>query len=389
MLASYDFLAPGRILFGWDRRLEVGSHAAPLGQRAFLVWGSRALRGRAEGRQIVDSLLNAGLELADEALATREPLVEDVDQLADHWHHLGAARGGVVVAVGGGAALDLAKAAAALAVNRLGSSALDYLEGVGRGLEIHTAPLPLVALPTTAGTGSEATKNAVLSVTDPPAKKSLRSERLLARAVIVDPALTVSCPRHVTVHSGLDAITQLIESYVSRRSKPIPRALAAEGLRGAIPALPRAVEEPADRTAREAMAHAALLSGLALANSGLGLAHGVAAALGSLEGVPHGLACAVMLPWALRANREACFPQLTELADAVGLEAPRGTAADRFIARIEQLCLELQVPVRLRELGLPRERVARLAPAAKGNSLDGNPRPLAEAELIELLEAAW
>src|SRR5262249_40883040 len=151
---------------------------------------------------------------------------------------------------------------------------------VGRGLQLTERPLAMIAVPTTAGTGSEATKNAVISSYDPTFKKSLRSVWMMPRAAIVDPALCVSVPPAITAATGMDAITQLIESYISRKSKPLPRALAAEALPRALGAIVEAVEDGRSRPAREALSHAALASGLALANSGLGMAHGVAAALG-------------------------------------------------------------------------------------------------------------
>ncbi len=210
------------------------------------------------------------------------------------------ANGDFMLAIGGGAAIDLAKAAGAMAANDQSPTVKDYLENVGRDLKIVNPPLPVLAMPTTAGTGAEATKNAVISSYDPPFKKSLRDDRLMPRIALVDPELTVSVPANVTAASGMDAITQLFESYISRKARPIPQALAVQGLKIAIPAIVEAVEKPDSRTAREAMAHAALLSGMALANSGLGMAHGVAPALGIHCRVPHGVACALMLPVALR-----------------------------------------------------------------------------------------
>ena len=187
----------------------------------------------------------------------------------------------------------------------------------------------------------------MISCYDPPYKKSLRDLRILPRIALVDPELTVSAPQAVAVAAGLDAITQLIESYISRKARPIPRALAVSGLQLAIPAIEAVAKNGASRPAKEAMVHAALLSGMALANSGLGMAHGVAAALGIHCRVPHGLACATMLPVALRVNRELCLPQLAELARlvlGVAAETPADEAADRWIAQIVSLCRRLVRP---------------------------------------------
>jgi alcohol dehydrogenase class IV len=255
---------------------------------------------------------------------------------------------------------------------------------------IENPPLPVVAMPTTAGTGSEATKNSVISCHEPACKKSLRSDQMLPKLVLVDPELTVSVPPAITAQTGLDAVTQLIESYISRRARPIPQSLARTALGPAMSALPVAVREPHHRGAREIMAHAALASGMALANSGLGMAHGVAAALGVHCDLAHGLACAVMLPVALRTNRLVAEGRLVELARAIGIDEPAdAAAADLFVERVEELCRECGVPRRLSELGVRREQIPDLVRDARGNSMSGNPRDLDDAELTQILEHAW
>lgn len=387
-LSNYDFLAPRKIVFGWGRRREAGQVARTLGRRAFLVCGSRTLRAQGAVDELVAALEAAGVAAIELAEISHEPDVDDVDRAVDQLRRQQPGEGDLLVALGGGSAIDLAKAAAALATQRQNSTVRDYLEGVGRGLEIVEPPLPLLAMPTTGGTGTEATKNAVISCYDPPFKKSLRSEQMVPRVVLVDPELTVCLPAPTTAWTGMDAITQLIESYLSRFALPIPQALAIDGLRRALPALPEAVANGAARWAREAMAHAALLSGLALANSGLGLAHGVAAALGAHAHVTHGLACAVMLPVALRVNRPEREAELAQLARAVlgGHWSSDGAAADAWLATIDELCRTVGVPRRLSELGIRREQLADLARASRGNSLNGNPRQLTDDELRAVLE---
>jgi len=387
--AAYEFLAPGKIVFGWGRRSELARLAASLGRRAFVVLGSRTLAASGVWAALDEQLRGEGITPVLAETISQEPTVADVDRLTARLVERGAAPGDWLLAVGGGSAIDLAKAAAALATNREATSVVDYLEGVGRGLKINLPPLPLVAVPTTAGTGSEATKNAVISSYDPPFKKSLRSDAMLARLVLVDPELTVSVPPTITAWTGMDAITQLIESYTSRAARPIPSALAAQALPAALEALPRAVRDGTDRPAREALAHAALASGLALANSGLGLAHGVAAALGCLAGVTHGLACAVMLPVALRVNRDVARSRLAELARAVFTRTLGSdeAAADALIERIDALGAELGVPTKLSALGVRREQLDALVVASRGNSMNGNPRQLSDVELRDVLES--
>jgi alcohol dehydrogenase len=397
----YDFLAPPKIVFGWGRRHEAGRLGRELGSRAFLVNGARRLVAAGVMDDLAAVLRAAGVEPVPLVEIHREPLVEDVDRAAKRLREQHCGDGDFLLAIGGGSAIDLAKAAAAMATNGDGASVRDFLEGVGRGLAIERSPLPLLAMPTTGGTGSEATKNAVISSRDPTFKKSLRADPMIPRVVLVDPELAVSAPPNVTAQSGMDAITQLIESYVSRRARPIPRALAIEGLQRALPAIVEAAGNGASRPAREAMAHAALLSGMALANSGLGMAHGVAAALGVVCDVPHGLACAVMLPAALRMNREVAMRELAELERATA-EAERGAenkrqktcrgedydraAADAFIERIESIGLAIDIPRRLSEIGVRADQIPALVGQSRGNSMSGNPREISDEELTHVLE---
>jgi len=386
-VGNYDFLAPQRILFGWGRWSEVGPLAARLGRRAVLVVGSRTLEAAGFVDELKEVLRRAGVEPVHLATVMQEPSVAEVDAAAARVREI--SRGDdLVLAVGGGSAIDLAKAVAALATNRAGSSVRDYLEGVGRGLQIVDPPLPVVAMPTTAGTGSEATKNAVISCTSPSVKKSLRSDGMMPRAVVIDPQLAVSLPPSITAETGMDAITQLIESYISRKARPIPQALAADGLWRALPAIVEAVEDGSSRAAREAMAQAALLSGMALANSGLGMAHGVAAALGVHCGLRHGLACAVMLGPALGVNRQVTEAELAQLAQAARLvgDVPAPTAAEALIERVEDICRRLRVPRRLSEVGVRPAQIPDLVRDARGNSMDGNPRSLSDEELTRILE---
>ena len=299
-----------------------------------------------------------------------------------------AGTGDFLLAIGGGAAIDLAKAASALVTNRHGTSVRDFLEGVGKGMQVAEPPLPLLAMPTTGGTGTEATKNSVISVDNPPVKKSIRSPLMVPRIVLIDPELAVSVPPATTAWTGMDAITQLIESYICRFAKPIPQALAIHGLQLALPMLREAVRDGTSRPAREAMAHAALLSGMALANSGLGFAHGIAASLGIYAKVPHGLACAMKLPVALRINREVAENSLAELARATLPIASitDAEAVDRLIQTIDELCFDLKVPTKLTQVGVRPDQLDDLVHGSRGNSMNGNPRQLGDSELRKILE---
>ncbi|HUT89137.1 MAG TPA: iron-containing alcohol dehydrogenase [Thermoguttaceae bacterium] len=386
---GYDFVAPRQIVFGWGRRWEVGTLARTLGRRAFVVCGSRTLSAQGTLDEIAKALQSEGVDTVPTETISREPEVDDVDRVAALVREREVDAGDFILAIGGGAAIDLAKAVAAMATNHESPSVKDYLEGVGRGLKIAGEPLPVLAMPTTAGTGTEATKNAVISSYAPPFKKSLRDNRIMPRIALVDPELTVSVPPEITAASGMDAITQLFESYISRKAQPIPRALAMQGLRLAIPSIAEAVRDGSSREAREKMAHAALLSGLSLANSGLGMAHGVAPALGVHCRVPHGAACALMLPVALRVNAHVRQDDLARLSRALfGRERSTGPreAVERLIREIEKLCETVGVPRRLSDLGIPGDKIPAIVAGSRGSSMSGNPRELSDEELTRILE---
>jgi alcohol dehydrogenase class IV len=393
---AYDLVAPGTVLFGPGRFGELGALVRRFGRRAWLVTGTRSLAACGGRAAVEEALVAAGLEPAVVALSRGEPTVADVAEALASLPASGRDEA-VVVAIGGGAAIDLGKALAALATNvpvgavDFEQQVIDRLEGVGLGLAIDVPPLPVVAVPTTAGTGAEATRNAVISCPHRRLKKSMRSPLMVPRAAIVDPALTRSCDRMVTASSGLDCITQLVESFVCRRRAVIPRALVLDALPRAMAALPRALVEPDDLDARASMSHAAFISGMALANSGLGMAHGVAAALGVECGAPHGLACATMLPVALRVNRTACRDDFALLERACDPHAAGDaeTAADAFIARVDALCGVAGTPRRLADLGVDRSRIGWLAANSGGASMRGNPVELSADDLLGILERAY
>lgn len=392
----YDLSLPPLARFGVGRAAEVGEVVGLLGRRAWLIGGRRSLLESPLRPGLEASLAAAGIEHRVVAVSAGEPTVAEV-AAALAALPAGDRDGAVIVAVGGGSAIDLAKAVAALATNvdpaaapghDLAGVVTDHLEGVGTR-SITRWPLPVVALPTTAGTGAEATRNAVISCPKRRFKKSMRSPLMVPRAVIIDPALGAGCDTATTAAAGLDAITQLIESFICRFARPVPRAVVLEALPRAIAALPRLLADPADLVARAAMSHAAFISGVALTNSGLGMAHGVAAALGIECGTPHGMACALMLPVAMRVNGVAAGHDLATLERAVDPAAngaDEATLAAAFVRRIERLCREAGVPQRLAEVGLARDRIPWLAENSGGASMRGNPVELDQPRLEKILE---
>ncbi len=394
MTLPFDFLSPQKICFGWGRRNELGELASQLGTKAFLIQGSRHLKSSGELKSLSDSLASKNIECVELGEIHREPRVEDVDQLVESIRPQLTDQS-FVIGIGGGAAIDLAKAVSAVATNQQFQSVADGLEGVGKGYSIETPPVPFLAMPTTSGTGSEATKNSVISSNpeiQPPYKKSLRSNLMMPDLVLIDPELTCSVPAEVTARCGMDAVTQLIESILSKRATSLTTHLAWHGLELALPAISKAVHEPNNRQAREAMSKAAYLSGLCLANSGLGLAHGVAPPLGMHCDVPHGLACALMLPSALDVNRfvrEAEVAKFIKLFDKSLENLSDAEASELASDKIRELLTELKIPTRLSEVGVQRDQIPDIVKGSRGNSMSGNPREVTDEELTQIMESLF
>ena len=382
----FDLALPQRVVFGWGRRSEIGSLAKTLGNTAICVCGSRSLQRLGVMASLHDSLRANGVSVVDTITVSREPTVEDVDDAVKRLQNVG--KQAFIIVVGGGAAMDLAKAVAGMIPQPQFETVKDYLEEVGRGLTMNMTPLPILAVPTTSGTGSEATKNAVIGSFDPPFKKSLRDERLIPKIVLLDPELTTFCPAKITAESGMDAITQLFESYVSRKTQPFTQALCEQGLVLAWRSLAEAVADPVSQTARENMAYAAFLSGVCLANAGLGMAHGIAPALGTIGHVTHGAACALLLPLTLRCNAKVCQTEYARLARLL-LPAEKQSNSDeilveRLIEDTENLCVRIGVPRRFSDVGITESDISKIAANSFGSSMKSNPRTFTVEELIDL-----
>ncbi|WP_378942465.1 iron-containing alcohol dehydrogenase [Paracoccus sp. R86501] len=306
MLSPFAFSTATEILFGRGQADHAAGRVAALGKHVLLVHG----RDPARSAWLADAMQAQGCVVTGFSVA-REPDVALVQAGVDAARHAQ-----VVIAIGGGAVIDAGKAIAALVPAT--RPMLDHLEVVGRGLPLDHPPLPFIAMPTTAGTGAEVTRNAVIGVPEHARKVSLRDPQMLPRLAIVDPALTDGCPRGVTLASGLDAITQVIEPFVCTRANPLTDALCRDAIPRGLAALTRLMQSE-DPAARDDMAWVSLTGGLALANAGLGAVHGLAGPLGGMTGAAHGAICGALLPHVLLANRRAV--QDAELAarlDQVG-----------------------------------------------------------------------
>jgi alcohol dehydrogenase class IV len=381
----FEFATAGRILFGNGRAREAAGLAKELGARAFVVTG-------ATGRH-ADSLL-AGLARQGTAYVTFRVSGEPTTDLVREGTRQALEAGcDYVIGLGGGSSIDAAKAIASLLAN--GGDPLDYVEVVGRGLPLAQPAIPWLAIPTTAGTGAEVTRNAVLASPEHRVKVSLRSPTMLPRVALIDPELTYSMPPETTASTGLDALTQLIEPYVSNRANPMTDGLCREGMTRGARSLRRACEKGTDVAARENMALASLFGGLALANAGLGAAHGFAAPVGGTFDAPHGAVCAALLPHVMRVNMRALRERhpdsvsLLRYGEIAQILTGKATAeAADGVRWVEELCADLRVPT-LASYGIGQDDLPLLVQkAAVASSMQANPVVLTPAEMAEILEQA-
>ena len=356
-------------------------NAVELGQRALIVSSQGALARSGVLSKLEAQLQARHIQFVYFNQIVTEPTVELIDQGVDLAR---TSRCDMVICIGGGSNIDAGKAIAGLVTN--GGYCVDYLEGVGRGKTIRKPALPCLAIPTTAGTGAEVTKNAVIASRDQKFKKSIRSSLLVPRVALIDPDLTMSLPPKQTAFSGMDALTQCIEAYVSKKAQPMTDILALEGIRRGGRSLLKVYENGVDSVARTDMAMCSLLSGLALANSGLGAAHGIGAALGALFRVPHGLACAMMLAPVMGINFDANLSKFATIGQILtgGSRGSQRDDADAAVKFIENLTRQLHIPSRLGEIGVTPETVELLARKSAGSSMSGNPKELSDSDLVNL-----
>lgn len=382
---QFEFATATRIIFGSGKLAEVAPAARAMGARALLVLG----RSPGRAAPLVRYLKDVGVASVNFAVEG-EPTIE-------------SARGGVelarrekcdlVISFGGGSALDAGKAIAAMLTNP--GEITDYLEVIGKALPLTIPSAPFVAIPTTAGTGAEVTRNAVLASPEHRVKVSMRSPLMLPTLAVIDPELTLDLPREVTAATGLDALTQLIEPFVSIRANPMTDALCREGMELVRRSLRRAWHDGHDREARADMSLAALFGGLALANAGLGVVHGFAGPIGGMFPAPHGAVCAALLPHGMEANIRALrarmpdSPALIRYDEVARLLTGRASARAEDGARwVMELCGELGIPP-LGNYGITAPDIPALVEkGAQASSMKANPLALLPAELTEVVGRA-
>lgn len=381
----FEFATAGRIIFGAGTLAEAGPLAASFGRRALVVTG----RSLDRALPLVDRLNAAGVG-AGVFEVHGEPTLDRVAAGAAI-----AREGGcdLIVAIGGGSAIDAGKAIAALLTNP--GDPYDYLEVVGRGQPLSVAPAPFIAIPTTAGTGAEVTRNAVIGVPEQAVKVSLRSPLMLPRVALVDPELTYGLPPALTASTGMDALTQCLEPFVSPAATPLTDAICREGLRRAARGLRQAFHSGHDVAARTDMAMASLCGGLALANARLGAVHGFAAPLGGMFPAPHGVICGRLLAPVMAANiralreRAPTSPAIERYAEVARILTGEPAALpEEGAGWVAGLCAELGLPP-LGRFGIGEADVAAVIPKARrASSMQGNPIELTDDELAGILRAA-
>ena len=381
----FAFSTAAKILFGSGTLAQVPEAAFRMGRRALVVRGGSP--ERAAG--LVGSLRGRGVE-AVEFGVSREPTVDLVLAGAALAREHGCE---LVIGMGGGSVIDAGKAIAAMLGNP--GDIFEYLEVIGRAQPLPEPPAPYIAVPTTAGTGAEVTRNAVLISPEHQVKVSMRSDLMMPDLVVSDPELTRSLPPDVTASTGLDALTQLIEALVSVRANPLTDGLCREGLQRAARSLHAACADGTNMRAREDMMLAGLFSGMALANAGLGAVHGFAAPLGGMIDAPHGAICARLLPIVMEANihaltlrdpRSPALARFDEIARVLS-EDPKADAR-QGIAWVSETCRDLRIQT-LGRLGLTRDRIPVLVERAmRASSMKGNPVALTKEELTGIIEEA-
>ena len=387
----FEFSSVGKIIFGRGKIAQLGEVARSMGGIALMIYnGDDPGRGGPVDRAAA-SLAATNVRVVYQR-QRGEPTIADVDA---HIATAGWEDCDLVIGVGGGSAIDAAKATAGIRSNRW--NCIDYMEVIGKGKKITQPAMPWIAVPTTAGTGAEVTKNAVIGSPEHKFKASIRSEHLLARVALIDPELGVNVPPEVTAASGMDALCQLIESYTSTGANPMTDPLAEQGIRHALESLRVAYLDGSDIGARERMALAALLSGITLTNAGLGAVHGFAAPLGAQFPIPHGVICARLLPpvvaaniEALRREKQVAHPALVRYdnIDSFARVCMPSRSSNSLPAFLESLVQELRIPP-LSQFGLRGEHIpGMVALARKTSSMRYNPVVLADDVLANILRSA-
>lgn len=384
---DFTFAMPARIRYGIGIHHQIGRilKEEMKYRKAFILTGRHVAKSGIIDK-IAASCEDAGMEFQIFAEAMPEPAVEDIDRIVEI---LQKSRADVVVAVGGGSPIDTAKTVCMLMTN--GGSCREYLFG---GSKTVTKPgMPMIAIPTTAGSGSEMTAAAVIVNKQKNAKLSITSEHLVPKAAFLDPELQVGMPPFITATTGMDALTHAIESYVSKRENPVADIFALKAVELISRSLRKAATDGTDLAARADMALASTLAGVAFMNGGLGIVHGISQTLGAVAHVAHGAANALLLPYCMQKNAPACPEKFKVIAQALGenvsgISAPK--AAEMAADAVFRLAKDLQIPVKLQEVGVKRDMFDEIIKGTmEYRMLAINPKQITEQDVLDILEAAY
>lgn len=382
MALAFESAVPTRIIFGCGSLARVPELVAKSGKNVLIVTG----KGKRNARELAERLSQTGI-ISHFFSIQSEPTTTDIENAVSV---VLSNNCDVIVGLGGGSVIDAAKATAALAANK--GDIIDYLEVIGKGKAITNEPLPFIAVPTTAGTGAEVTRNAVIKSEEFNVKVSLRSDKMFPAYAVIDPLLTLELSPEITAYTGIDALTHLLETYVSAKSNPFIDMICSEGLHRIAVSLEPAFQDGSDIDARVTMAFAAMLGGIALANGKLGAVHGFAGPIGGMFPAPHGAVCACLLPAVMDVNISAL--RQTGMSDVLAkydqlakwLTGKANATAEDGLVWLKELVVKMKIPS-LSSFGVQQSDFSILAEKAMvASSMKGNPVVLSKEQLIQILE---
>ncbi len=378
----FEFHSRGRIIFGTGVFSEIGKLSSYFSKKALIITGKKSFKSSDKFALLNNEMKNNNVDYVLFNEIETEPDIEIVDTIAD----IGLKNNvSMIIGIGGGSVIDTGKAVSGVLTN--GGSVSDYMEGIGKELPLLKPSLPYIAVPTTAGTGAEVTKNAVIYSKEKNVKRSMRSPYLIPDIALDDPQLTINLTKMQTAYSGMDALTQLIESYVSKKAQPVTSALSIYGIELVGKSLVNVYNNGYDIKAREDMLLASLLSGLALSNSGLGAVHSLASSLGAFS-IPHGKVCAILLPIIMKENLPYNMEKFAKIGIALtgkhlNSEKKSAYAGLDFIYGIHN---KLNIPENLKEYKIKKKSIPEIIKNSGKSNMQANPKPFTEEELENLLE---
>jgi alcohol dehydrogenase class IV len=376
---KFQLLFSSKIIFENGIIKKIGSIIRNDFKNPLIITGGNSLKNSGYYDVIIEELTSEKINYAEYQGINSEPTPGIIDEVVKYAIDKKARS---IISIGGGSVIDTGKAVAALVTNEQGVE--NYLEGVGKDYKIINTPLPFIAVPTTAGSGAEVTKNAVITSYDKKYKKSFRDEKIIAKLVIADPGLTVTLPKKETAFGGMDAICQLLESFVTKNNNVYTKSLSNYFLPLAIKSITNVYNNPDNLESRSLMLSSSIASGIALANSGLGAVHGFASGIGGIYNIPHGLICAVLLPGICEINAGKNKQIYDDAACLINND--KSSNVNKMISLLYELNRKLDIPENFKYLNFKNVDLKELVEISKGSSMNGNPVELSDEELLKFIE---